>query len=212
MEKIPGSWEHMSVVWNELKSRKSERSNIAAIWLDIAIACGSVPHQLLFFALRRYGIPEHWVSLFIKYYEGLWSISWSDSAPSSCHHHLRGIFIGCTASIILFLSSVNVIIEHISAVTEDKISKTMISTPVKAFMDDMFLMSPSIPATQVLLGRCTVALIWARMSFRASKSRSMVIDKGKVIDISPFSFKGEIIPSIHGNPVRFLGRTIYFSV
>ena len=121
MEKVPGCWEHMSVIWDELKSRKTERSNIAAIWLDFANACGSAPHQLLFFALRRYSIPEHWVSLFIKYYEGLWSISWSDSAPSSWHHHLRGIFIGCTASIILFLSAINVIIEHISAVTEDEI-------------------------------------------------------------------------------------------
>ena len=39
----------------------------------------------------------------------------------------------------------------------------------------------------------------------------MVIDKGKVIDISPFSFKGEIIPSIRANPVRFLDRTIDFT-
>ena len=77
-----------------------------------ANAYGSVPHQLLLFALRRYDIPEHWVSLFMKYYEGLWSISWSESAPSSWHHHLRGIFIGCIASIILLLSAINVIIEH----------------------------------------------------------------------------------------------------
>ena len=40
----------------------------------------------------------------------------------------------------------------------------------------------------------------------------MVIDKGKVIDISPSSFKGEIIPSIHANPVGFLGTTIDFTV
>ena len=31
-----------------------------------------------------------------------------------------------------------------------------------------------------------------------------MIDKDKVIDIFPFSFKGEIIPSIHANLVRFL--------
>ena len=167
---------------------------------------------MLFFALRRYDIPVRWLSLFIKYNEGLWNISWSDSAPSYWQHHLRGIFIGCTASIILFLSAINVIIEPIYAVTEDEIYKTMTSTPVKSFMHDMFLMSPSIPATQVLLDRCAVALIWARMSFRASKSRAMVIDKGEVIDISPFSFKDEIIPSIHANPVRFLGRTIDFTV
>ena len=39
-----------------------------------------------------------------------------------------------------------------------------------------------------------------------------MIDKGKVIDISPFFFKGEISPSIHANPVRFLSRTIDFTV
>ena len=79
-------------------------------------------------------------------------------------------------------------------------------------MDDMFLMSPSIPPTKVLLDHCAIALIWARMSFRASKSRSVVIHKGKVIDISPFSFKVKIIPSIHATPIRFLGRTIDFTV
>ena len=31
MEKVPGCWENMSVVWDELKSRKTERSNIAAV-------------------------------------------------------------------------------------------------------------------------------------------------------------------------------------
>ena len=61
---------------------------------------------------------------------------------------------------MLFLSAINVIIEHISAVTEDEIYKAMTSTPVKAFMDEMLLMSPSIPATQILLDRCAVALIW----------------------------------------------------
>ena len=92
MGKVHGCWEYMSVVWDKLKPRKTEKSNIAAIRLDIVNAYGSVPHQLLFFALRRYGIPVRWLSLFIKYYEGLWNISWSDSAPSNWQHHLRGNF------------------------------------------------------------------------------------------------------------------------
>ena len=65
MEKVPGCWENISVVWDELKPRKAEKSNIAAIWFDIAKDYGSVPHQLPFFAFRWYGIPEHWGSLFI---------------------------------------------------------------------------------------------------------------------------------------------------
>ena len=55
----------------------------------------------------------------------------------------------------------------------------MTSTPVKAFMDDMFLMSLSIPATQVLLDRYVTGLIWARIFFRASKSRYIVIEEKK---------------------------------
>ena len=51
-----------------------------------------------------------------------------------------------------------------------------------------FLMSPSIPAAQVLLDPCAVALNWARISFRASNSSSLMIDKCKVIGIPPFSF------------------------
>ena len=82
MEKISGCWEHMSMVWNELKSSKAEHGNLAAVWLDIANAYGSVPHQLIFFALQRYGVPEHWIKLIGNYYKGLWSISQSASAPS----------------------------------------------------------------------------------------------------------------------------------
>ena len=49
MEKVPACWERMSIVWDELNSRKAEKSNIAAIWVDIATVYGSVPHELLFF-------------------------------------------------------------------------------------------------------------------------------------------------------------------
>ena len=200
MIKIPGCWEHMSMVWNELKSSKSQKGSLAAIWLDIANAYGSVPHQLTFFALRRYGVPEHWVKLIMNYYKGLCSISQSSSAPSSWHHHLRGIFIGCTTSIILFLSAINVVIEYIC------------NCHVFREMDDLFLQTSSVVSTELLLQRCTFVLSWARMSFRASKSRSIVIQNGRVLDVSPFSFDNEAIPSIHSNPVRFLGRSIDVSL
>ena len=51
MSKVPGCWEHMSLVWNELKEIKSKKSNITSVWLDIANAYGSIPHQLIFLVL-----------------------------------------------------------------------------------------------------------------------------------------------------------------
>ena len=79
-------------------------------------------------------------------------------------------------------------------------------------MDDLFLKTSSVVSTELLLQRCTFVLSWARMSFRASKSHCIVIQNGQVLDVSPFSFDNEAIPSIHSNPVRFLGRSIDVSL
>lgn len=40
MTKFSGCWEHISVVWDELKSTKIEKANIAEVWLDFAYAYG----------------------------------------------------------------------------------------------------------------------------------------------------------------------------
>ena len=56
MEKIPGCWEHLSMVWHALKEARDQKSNLAIIWLDIANAYGSIPHKLIVFALHRYGV------------------------------------------------------------------------------------------------------------------------------------------------------------
>jgi len=82
MEKVPGCWEHISMIWDALKSAKASKSSVSAFWLDVANAYGSILHKLIFFALWRYGVPEKWINL-MSYYCGLWSKSFSPSAPSS---------------------------------------------------------------------------------------------------------------------------------
>ena len=113
MEKVPACWEHMSTVWSALKEARSNKSDLATIWLDIANAYGSIPHKLIFFALKRYGVHDHWISLVQNYYVGIYSKSFSESAPSNWHQHQRGIFAGCTLSIILFLAGMNIILEYV---------------------------------------------------------------------------------------------------
>ena len=79
------------------------------------------------------------------------SKSFSTTAPSNWHMHLRGIFTGHTVSIILFLAGMNVILEFIVAGTDNSNFQSLLSPPVKAVMDDLFLMSPSLQQTQALL-------------------------------------------------------------
>ena len=67
MEKIPGCWEHMSMVLDALKSAKHDKTSLSAIWLDVANAYGSVPHRLIYFALKRYGVSEKWIKIIQQY-------------------------------------------------------------------------------------------------------------------------------------------------
>ena len=83
-------------------------------------------------------------------------------------------------------------------------------------MDDLTLMATKVDETNTLLQRSSVALAWGRMSWRVKKSRCIIINNGDVSFHTPFSvhssFKGkpssEIIPSINGMPIKFLGRVI----
>ena len=218
MEIVPGCWEHISMVWSALKEARKNKSTVANIWLDIANAYGSIPHRLIFFALERYGVDSKWISIIKKYYSGLYTKSFSNSASSSWHQHFRGIFAGCTLSIILFLSGINVIIEYVLTSEAKQVThSTNVSLPlVRAFMDDLNLMSTSIADTQDLLSKCTTALSWAGMNFRADKSRSIIILNGRSINSTPFKVSEQksptdfscYIPSIHSTPVKFLGRKI----
>ena len=92
------------------------------------------------------------------------------------------------------------------------LSSQFTSPVVKASMDDLFLMSPSLSKTEDLLNSASLALPWVRVSVKASKSKSLVIDSGKIVhDKSLCIVLGanrQAIPSIADNPVKFLGRTI----
>ena len=63
------------MVWSSLKEAQSTKSSLANIWLDIANAYGSILCRLLSFALERYGVDPHWISLIKIYYSGIYSCS-----------------------------------------------------------------------------------------------------------------------------------------
>ena len=71
MEKIPGCWEHLSMVWHALKEAQDQKSNLAVIWLDIANAYGFICHKLIVFALHRHGVSPQWIRLLETYYKGI---------------------------------------------------------------------------------------------------------------------------------------------
>ena len=151
MDSVPGCWEHMSMAWEGLKQANTQNRDIATIWLDIANAYGTIPHQWIFLALQRYGISKTWIDIVRNYYEGLWSKSHSDCSPSSLLRHEKGIFAGCTFSIILFLAGFNIILEYTQQVDfKGFVASAKISLPlVRGFMDDLSLMATKLPQANI---------------------------------------------------------------
>ena len=214
IQKMAGCWEHTSMIWAALKDARSKGRSLSTIWLDLANAYGSVPHMLIIFALRRYKIPEDWITLVIKYYDGHWGRTSAGGVSSDWHRYEKGIFAGCTISVILFIVAFNVILEYVSRIglPQYNLSNTNTMPVLRAFMDDVSLMTRSTAAAKIALERTVIALKWARMKLKPQKSRSLVIRKGKSIDEQPFKVGEEIIPSIQKEPLKTLGRIYNSSV
>ena len=75
------------MVWHALKEARTQKSNLAVIWLDVANAYRSIPHKMIVFALHRYCVSPQWIRFIETYYKGMFSKSFSQSATSSWHRH-----------------------------------------------------------------------------------------------------------------------------
>ena len=188
------------------------------LWLDLANAYGSVPHKLIVFALRRYQVPEDWISLIMAYYDGMWGRTSASGVSSDWVLYERGIFAGCTISVILFIAAFNVILEYVD---EADVERYKMATGnrielLRGFMDDVSILTSSIPKDKKALRRTEVAVSWARMKLKPEKSRSFVMENGRAVDVEPFSVggvlvdgqvvDGEVIPALQRKPLRTLGR------
>ena len=208
IKKMSGVIEHTSMVWSALQDARVRKKSLVEIWLDLANAYGSVPHKLIEFALNRYRVPQNWIRLIMNYYDSLWTRVSTSAAQSDWKQLQRGIFAGCTISVILFLLAFNVLLEFINAnkYPAFKLSNGNSLPIFRGFMDDLSVMTVGVPYAKEILGKVNSALIWARMKSKASKSRSCVIVKGRCMAVEPFEIGGEVIPSLQSKSLKTLGR------
>ena len=78
-------------------------------------------------------------------------------------------------------------------------------TPIRAYMDDMTLMTTTVPCMKRILERLNKNLKWAGMKIKPTKSRSISISRGKLSD-RKFVIDEEKIPIIREKAVKSLGR------
>ena len=94
-----------------------------------------------------------------------------------------GIMAVCTISPLAFTMAMEVIIRASKwVVGGERLQGGLRLPPIRAYMDDMTTMTSTAPCTRRLLDKLNSNLQWARMKVKPSKSRSISIVKGKVVD------------------------------
>lgn len=78
--------------------------------------------------------------------------------------------------------------------------------PIRAFMDDLTITARSVPEGRWILEDLVELTKVARMEFKPSKSRSLVIRRGRVQDRFRFKIGGDTIPTVKEKPVKILGK------
>ena len=196
----PGCIEHVNTIWNDIQEAKKEKSDLTVVWLDLANAFGSVPHQLMRKAMDHFWIPPEIQELLMTYYDKFIMRFSTDEFTTDWQRLEIGVAAGCTVSVIVFLLCMELILRGTNT---DRI--TAIRSPKKAFMDDIAILTTTVPSMRKILSRLDELITWARMKFKASKSRSVTIKAGKQRSIK-FKIAGDTMPTIAEKSVKSLGR------
>ncbi|KAK0136753.1 Retrovirus-related Pol polyprotein from type-2 retrotransposable element R2DM [Merluccius polli] len=206
MPGFPGCMEHLSMIWHQVQGAKRDGRDLHVIFLDLANAFGSVPHNILWTAFSYFQVPEAITSLVKAYFRDV-QICLSTSEYTTAWQHLEvGIMAGCTISPLAFTMAMEVIIRASRwVVGGEQIRPGLRLPPIRAYMDDMTTLTSTIPCTRRLLRKLQENIEWARMKFKPSKSRSLSVVKGKLSD-QRFYIGEEPIPTVAEKPIKSLGR------
>ena len=204
---VSGCLEHASMIWEAIQRAKSEKLDLDVVWLDLANAYGSVPHQMIQLALKMYHVPEGIQIMLEEYFAGFKMRYSTESFTTDWINLEVGIAMGCTISPILFVMAMEIILKA----SEQYASPTDLGDgcemhPLKAFMDDTTIMCSKEEETRRMLTRMDELMTWCRMSFKPKKSRSLSIRKGKVNENVIFQVASQNIPTVTEEPVKSLGR------
>jgi len=135
---VSGCVEHTSVITQITKEAQENNGDIVVIWLDLANAYGSVPHQLIQNTLHLYHVPVRFRQMLQHYFNGF-TLKFSTRDITTDWHRLEiCIVTGCTISVVLFSTAMNLIVKSAEKTSRGlNMASGTIQSPTREFMDDM---------------------------------------------------------------------------
>ena len=204
---VPGCLEHATMIWDAIQKAKAEKKDLDVVWLDLANAYGSVPHEMIQVSLQMFHVPPNIREMLKTYFDGF-SMRFSTKEYTTSWIDLDvGIAMGCAISPILFVMAMETILNAASnKAGPANLDSGHVPPPLKAFMDDTTIVSNEESGTRQILRTLDEVVAACRMRFKPKKSRSLSIRKGKVDNSVTFSVANQTIPTVSEEPVKSLGR------
>ncbi|XP_052236077.1 uncharacterized protein LOC127847893 [Dreissena polymorpha] len=173
-----GCIEHTCAISQLIREAKINKTDLTVVWLDLANAYGTVPHQVIEFALKHHHVPEHIQSIVRSYYRNINMRFTTKNFTTSWIQLQKGIVTGCTVSVVLFIAAMNLIIKAGDRESRGPKTQTNIRLPPqRGFMDDLTITTESHIQARWILPALEDVVSW-----------------------------GEDIPSLIDNPVKCLGK------
>lgn len=107
---FPGCVEHSTMIWDKIQKAKREKTDLHVVWLDLANTYGSVPHQLINYAMEFFHIPSCIKNIVASYFNDLQMCFSLQDFTTGCQRLEVGIAMGCAISPILFVAAFEVIL------------------------------------------------------------------------------------------------------
>ncbi|KAI4884284.1 hypothetical protein NFI96_019990, partial [Prochilodus magdalenae] len=202
-----GCVEHSTMIWDQIQTAKREKTDLHIVWLDLANAYGSVPHQLISYAMDVFYMPSCIKNMVATYFDDLKMCFALHDFTNEWQQLEVGITMGWAISPILFVASFEVILIGARQMARGiKQPSGQRLPPLRAYMDDVTTLLQTAACTSRLLKRMDKLMLWARMKIKPSKSRSLSLRRGVRNDSTIFIVGGERIPLLSEKPIKSLGR------
>ena len=108
---------------------------------------------------------------------------------------------------ILFVMGMNLVIRAADRETRGPTTSSGIRLPPnRGFMDDLTVTTTTHIQARWILSALEDTVNWARLKFKARKSRSLIIKRGRVTGKFKLKVQKEEIPSIIDSPIKCLGK------
>ena len=200
---FPGFLKHTGVVTQILREAREGRGDLAVLWLDLAIAYGSIPYKLVEEALKRHHVPGKINELILGYYENFQVRISSRILISDWHRFERGIITGWYPH--------HPGHKYDFEIGWDWVSRSNDEDGSAPAPDQRIHGRPAVTITSVMGSRWTQRsleklIAWVSMKIKPAKSRLFVVKKGRTADKSHLSIAGTMIPTSSVCPVKSLGK------